>query len=72
MQEHHCQLGFIGHAHPKGFFEVSVNPFQAFHLQKTQNGKIPAIIGCPPVTRHHRRSGFCIFDSDKLQIKAYR
>ncbi|MFO7668800.1 MAG: metallophosphoesterase family protein [Bacteroidales bacterium] len=72
MEKHNCQLSFIGHAHPRGFFEVTENRFRHMAYRKRKMTKFPAIIGCPPVTRHQYRSGFCIFDSDPLVIKAYR
>jgi hypothetical protein len=72
MQKHNCQLSFIGHAHPKGFFVVSNQHFSHHARRKLKIAKFPAIVGCPPVTRHELRSGFCIFDSDYLVLKAYR
>jgi predicted phosphodiesterase len=72
MEKHACLLAFIGHAHPRGFFEVSENAFRHFTYRKHKMAKFPAIIGVPPVTRHKYRSGFCIFDSRKSLVKAYR
>ena len=72
MQKHNCKLSFIGHAHPRGFFKVTENNFKHFGYRKNKLGTFPAIIGCTPLTRHKGRSGFCIYDSDTKEIKAYR
>ncbi len=72
MQNNDCQLSFIGHAHPRGFFRVTDNHFKHFTYRKHKIKKFPAIIGCPPLTRHRHRSGFCIFDSEKMLVQAYR
>lgn len=72
MGQHDCQLSFIGHAHPKGIFEVGEIRFKYFAYRKHKLKNFPAIIGCPPASRHKLRQGFSIFDSDKMMIKAYR
>lgn len=71
MTRHDCLLSFIGHAHPRGFFEVTERRFKHFGYRKYLLKKFPAIIGIPPASRHKGRSGFLIFDSQKSFVKAF-
>ena len=66
MHQHNCRLGFIGHAHPRGFYTVQPDRFKQYRYRQIKISDFPAIIGIPPVTRHKHRTGFCIFDTDQL------
>ena len=72
MEKQQCSLCFTGHAHPRGYYVVTKNQFRQYRLRSHRIRAFPAIIGIPPVTRHKHRSGFCIFDTDKLLVHTYR
>jgi len=72
MREHECKLCFTGHAHPRGFYMVHPDVFNQYRYRTKKNSSFPAIIGIPPVTRHKHRSGFCIFDTESLNLQALR
>ncbi len=72
MESHHCAIGFIGHAHPRGCFMVTPQRFRHYPYRKLKTPEEAAIIGVPPVTRHKKRSGFCIFDTHSRTIQAVK
>lgn len=69
MKANNCSMGFIGHAHPWGFYMVTPDRFRQFTYRSLPVREFPAIIGLPPVTRQHYRRGFCIFDTDSRMIR---
>jgi hypothetical protein len=72
MQKHNCQLGFTGHAHPRGFYLVWQDRFRQYGYRGINISRFPAVVGVPPVTRHKHRRGFCIFDTHNKHLKIYR
>jgi predicted phosphodiesterase len=72
MQQNDCSLCFTGHAHPRGFYIVHPDRFKQYRYRGIKISDFPAIVGIPPVTRHKHRTGFCIFDTDQLVIRAHK
>lgn len=72
MERLRCSLSFSGHAHVRGFYLVTPGQFRHFRYRNLTIGSYPAIIGIQPVTRHRKRSGFCIFDTESRILKARR
>ncbi|MCK5066798.1 MAG: metallophosphoesterase [Bacteroidales bacterium] len=72
MQENDCSLCFTGHAHPRGFYIVHPDSFKQYRYRGIKISDFPAIVGIPPVTRHKHRTGFCIFDTDQLVVRAHK
>ena len=63
MEKLGCKMGFSGHTHFRGFYKVSGGQFRQHRYKRITLKSHPVCIGVPPVTRHKRRSGFCIFDT---------
>jgi predicted phosphodiesterase len=72
MQEHECNLGITGHAHPGGLYRVHPWDFKMYRNRGIKITSFPALIGIPPATRNEHRSSFCIFDTNSLRLKVYR
>jgi len=69
MEEQDCKLGFIGHSHVRGFYISSPEDFKYYGYRRLRLKDFPVVIGIPPVTRNHRSTGFCIFDTDSFLLK---
>jgi hypothetical protein len=69
MSKQGCSLGFTGHGHPRGFYQVTAGRFKHFSSRTLSLDEQPSIIGVPPVTRHQQRRGFCIFDSETRTVR---
>lgn len=63
MEKYACMLGIIGHGHTRGAYIVRPGSFRHYTFRKKLMALLPAVIGVPPVTRHRKRTGFCIFDT---------
>ncbi len=72
MKGKDCSLSFTGHAHVRGFYTVTPKKFRHYRYRKLQLKEFPVCIGVHPVTRHKKRSGFCIFDIDKSILQAVK
>lgn len=72
MQSLNCEVSFTGHAHFRGFYRVSEKEFRHYRYQGFRIKSLPLCLGVPPVTRHKRRSGFCLFDTESSRIRAVR
>ncbi|MCP4314286.1 MAG: metallophosphoesterase [Bacteroidetes bacterium] len=72
MQECDCNLCFIGHAHPGGFYRVQPESFKLYRSRRLKITSFPSIVGIPPATRHEHRSSFCIFDTNSLRLQVLR
>jgi hypothetical protein len=72
MEEKECRIGFIGHAHPGGYYRVYPGDFKYYRRRGIRINAFPALIGIPPVTRNQHRSSFCIFDTQSLRLQVFR
>lgn len=72
MREKQCEISFTGHAHVRGIYTVTNRHFRYYRYKSLMVSEFPVCIGIMPVTRQLRRSGFCIFDSDKSVLKAVK
>lgn len=72
MNEKDCTLSFTGHAHVRGIYTVTRHQFRHFRYRKLQIKEFPVCIGIHPVTRHKKRSGFCIFDVEQSVLQAVK
>lgn len=71
MNKLSCQISFTGHAHVKGFYMVSKSYFGHYKRKRLEKNNSPLCIGIPPVTRNNNRSGFCIFDVERLFVQTF-
>jgi predicted phosphodiesterase len=72
MHKMNCTISITGHTHIRGFYSVSDARYKEYSYRKLALKNLPLCIGIPPVTTNHNSRGFCIFDTEKLIIKAYR
>ena len=72
MQENNCTLGFTGHTHVRGFYQVTSARYRHYGYKSHILKDFPEIIGVPPVTRNNFRTGFCIFDTDSFHLKVIK
>jgi len=72
MKEKKCEIAFTGHAHVRGFYVVTHENFKHYRYRKLKINIRPVCIGIPPATRHKNRSGFCIFDTESLEIQTIK
>lgn len=72
MEDLGCVISFSGHAHVRGYYSVSNGHFNHHQYRRSHLNKLPVCIGIPPVTRNKKRSGFCIFDVDKSDLRVIR
>ena len=67
-----CKVSFTGHTHFRGFYEVSGGQFRQHPYKGLRLKLFPTCIGVPPVTRHKRRRGFSMFDTETARLQAVR
>jgi len=72
MQRHHCQVSFTGHAHIRGFYLAEPRNFRQYAYRSKRLKYFPVCIGVPPVASNSNRSGFCIFDTERLSLSVIR
>jgi predicted phosphodiesterase len=70
MTSLHCSISFTGHAHVNGFYAVNRKKFRQFNHSKHKLNHFPVCIGIPPVTSNKKRTGFCIFDTESMNVRA--
>ncbi len=67
-----CTISFTGHSHVKGFYVVTRNKFRQYRYRSVKLREFPVCISIPPVSRHEKRNGFCIFDVEDLTVQVIR
>lgn len=72
MKEKNCEISFTGHAHVRGIYTATIQHFRHYRYKPLLVNEFPVCIGIMPVTRQLRRSGFCIFDSERSVIEAVK
>jgi len=72
MESQDCKVSFTGHTHFRGFYEVSGGQFRQHRYKGFNLKSFPICIGVPPVTRHKRRSGFSMFDTENARLQTIR
>jgi predicted phosphodiesterase len=72
MESMQCDISFAGHSHVKGFYMADQKKFRQYRYVKKHIQGGMTCIGIPPVTSKGKRSGFCIFDSGELSVRAVR
>jgi len=72
MEQLDCKLGFTGHTHVRGFYTVSPERYRQYRYRRLQLKDFPVVVGIPPVTRNHMRSGFCIFDTSTKLLQVIK
>lgn len=72
MEKQDCLLSFTGHMHCDGFYTVEGGQFNEYRYRKLRLKNFPCCVGIPPVTTHSKRSGFCIFDTEKSLLRTIR
>lgn len=72
MNQNNCQISFVGHSHIKGCFVATTKKFNQRGYKSFSVKNTPVCIGIPPLTSHGKRSGFCIFDTDNMQVQIVR
>ncbi len=72
MTSLNCNISFTGHAHVRGY-SLAFGRYVAHHRFGSRRlATFPACVGIPPVTRHKKRSGFCIFDTASIHLRVAR
>jgi predicted phosphodiesterase len=72
MELQNCTLSFTGHSHINGFSVASPKSFNQYRYKKLEIKPGSACISIPPITRHEKRSGFCIFDTNEMRIEVLK
>ena len=72
MKEKGCDISFTGHTHVRGFYTATMRRFRHYGYRSLKIGEFPVCVGIMPVSRHKRRSGFCIFDTERSVLTAVK
>ena len=68
MSENNCLISFTAHGHTYGFVITSPKKKNHRYLKTKQLKNKVQIINCPAITSSKWKSGFIIFDTQKLEI----